>query len=256
VSARCRRAGALLLALSVCAGTAWAFQASPPPPGLSNGSGGAGGHPGHEITFRDVLLGLPVATALGAVLALRPVRRGTPPRNAAVIQTQIILAVVGALVMQVVGASLARAFGIVGAANLVRYRSKVDDPKDAGVMLSCLAIGLASGVGVYWMAAMSTVFIWGVLWVLESFEPQRRQDLLLKIRATGCARFREPIEQVLRKHGVKHDVREVAADEVTFSVNFPAWKKTEPLTNAILALGKPDEIAVEWSDKKPPKATA
>jgi hypothetical protein len=37
--------------------------------------------------------------------------------------------------MLVVGASLARAFGIVGAANLIRYRSKIDDPKDAVVML-------------------------------------------------------------------------------------------------------------------------
>ena len=34
--------------------------------------------------------------------------------------------------MLVVGSSLARAFGIVGAAGLVRYRAKIDDPKDAG----------------------------------------------------------------------------------------------------------------------------
>ena len=61
---------------------------------------------------------LPLATALASVLALRPRRRGTPERNLAVIHTQIILAVVGALVMLVVGSSLARAFGIVGAAGL------------------------------------------------------------------------------------------------------------------------------------------
>ena len=47
--------------------------------------------------------------------------------------------------MLVVGASLARAFGIVGAANLIRYRSKIDDPKDAVVMLCALAVGLAVG---------------------------------------------------------------------------------------------------------------
>ena len=43
--------------------------------------------------------------------------------------------------MLVVGSSLARAFGIVGAAGLVRYRAKIEDPKDAGVMLSTLAVG-------------------------------------------------------------------------------------------------------------------
>ena len=85
-------------------------------------------------------------------LALRPRRRGTPVRQPAVVQTQIVLAVVGALIMLVVGASLARAFGIVGAANLIRYRSKIDDPKDAVVMLCALSVGLAAGVGLYGLA--------------------------------------------------------------------------------------------------------
>src|SRR5258707_612635 len=92
--------------------------------------------------------------------------RGTPPRQAHVIQTQIILAVVGAVVMLVVGSSLARAFGIVGAAGLVRYRAKIEDPKDAGVMLSTLAVGLAAGVGVWMLAVFATVFILVVLAVV------------------------------------------------------------------------------------------
>ena len=87
---------------------------------------------------------LPLATALGAALALRPRRRGTPKRSSQVVQTQIILAIIGALVMIVVGTSLARAFGVVGAAGLVRYRAKIDDPKDAGVMLTTLAVGLGA----------------------------------------------------------------------------------------------------------------
>ena len=64
-----------------------------------------------------------------------------------VVQTQVMLAIVGCLVMLIVGDSLARAFAIAGAAGLVRYRSKIDDPKDASVMLACLSVGLASGVG-------------------------------------------------------------------------------------------------------------
>ena len=75
-----------------------------------------------------------------------------------VVQTQIILAIVGAIVMLVVGASLPRAFGIVGAAGLIRYRAKISDPKDAGVMLSTLALGLACGVGLYLLAVFATFF--------------------------------------------------------------------------------------------------
>ncbi len=83
-----------------------------------------------EIDFH-AFVALPLATLLGAALALRPRRRGTPERSSQVVQTQIILSIIGALVMIVVGTSLARAFGVVGAAGLVRYRAKIDDPKDA-----------------------------------------------------------------------------------------------------------------------------
>src|SRR4051812_29236821 len=111
------------------------------------------------VQLMHAVVRLPVAAAFASVLALRPRRRGTPKRQAQVIQTQIILAIVGAVVMLVVGSSLARAFGIVGAAGLVRYRAKIDDPKDAGVMLSTLAVGLASGVGLWMLGAFATGFI-------------------------------------------------------------------------------------------------
>ena len=121
--------------------------------------------------LRHAVTRLPVAAGLACVLALRPRRRGTPHRQAPVIQTQIILAVVGSVVMLVVGASLARAFGIVGAAGLVRYRAKIEDPKDAGVMLSTLAVGLACGVGLYVFAIFAAVFVLIVLVVIESIDP-------------------------------------------------------------------------------------
>src|SRR5213594_4450998 len=135
----------------------------------------------HQL--RHALVRLPFAAALACVLALRPRRRGTPRRQAQVIQTQIILAIVGAVVMLVVGSSLARAFGIVGAAGLVRYRAKIEDPKDAGVMLSTLAVGLAAGVGLWMLAVFGTVFILGILWIIESFEPKARQLFTLKVIA-------------------------------------------------------------------------
>ena len=93
----------------------------------------------------EAVVRLPLAAVLCAALAMRPRRAGTPPRRPAVVQTQIILAVVGALVMIVVGASLARAFGVVGIAGLVRYRAKIDDPKDAGVMLAAQQASVCTG---------------------------------------------------------------------------------------------------------------
>jgi len=218
---------------------------------LTQAQPSTGDLPNHlESEVRHALIRLPLSAVLCAALAIRPKRKGTPARQPAVIQTQIILALVGALVMLVVGASLARAFGIVGAASLVRYRAKVDDPKDAGVMLSCLGIGLASGVGIYWVATFATFFILAVVWVLESLEPKTRKEFLLKIKAPESGELRAAIEGLLKTNKIQHELRASSGEDVTYAVKVPLSKKTDVLTNAILDLGPKDQMSVEWSDKK------
>ena len=205
-------------------------------------------HPLHEID--DAMLRLPLAAALGTALALRPRRKGTPRRDPAVIQTQIILAVVGAIIMLVIGASLARAFGIVGAASLIRYRSKIDDPKDAVVMLSALSVGLASGVGLYALSVFSTLFLVAALSVIESFEQgMKRFDLRIKA-GKDTDSMRPQFEEVLRRYKLKFDLRTSSDDEVCYDVQVPLETRTDRISNAILKLDPEGHASVEWSDKK------
>lgn len=193
---------------------------------------------------------LPLATALGAVLALRPRRRGTPKRSPPVVQTQIILAIIGALVMIVVGTSLARAFGVVGAAGLVRYRAKVEDPKDAGVMLTTLAVGLGSGIGLYGLAVFATAFLMAVLWVIESFEPKARKQFILEIKAKEVTQMQTKIETLLRRRRVKCELRESKPGELSYFVELPMDLKTDGISAEILALDPDPEIGVEWKTEK------
>ena len=205
-------------------------------------------HPLHEID--DAMIRLPLAAVLGAALALRPRRRGTPKRDPAVVQTQIILAVVGAVIMLVVGASLARAFGIVGAANLIRYRSKIEDPKDAVVMLCALAVGLASGVGLYALSAFSTVFLVAALWVIEGFEQgQKRFDLKIKA-GKNTDELRPQLEEILRRYKLKFELRTSSDEEVCYDVQVPLEMRTDRVSNAILKLDPEGHASVEWVDKK------
>jgi len=202
----------------------------------------------------SAMVRLPVAALLGAALAFRPKRRGTPTRTPAVVQTQIILAVVGAVIMLVVGASLARAFGIVGAANLIRYRSKIDDPKDAGVMLCCLAVGLAAGVGLLALAAFSTAFLVMTVAAIESFEPSRSQQFEVKITVSSDAGDLRPrLEKIFERFEIEHSLRTTSNEELAYDVKVPFGVETEPVTNAILKLGPEDKVAVAWGDKKPKK---
>jgi uncharacterized membrane protein YhiD involved in acid resistance len=197
------------------------------------------------------LVRLPLAGLLGAALALRPKRPGTPPRTPAVVQTQIMLAIVGAVVMLVVGASLARAFGIVGVANLIRYRTKIDDPKDAVVMLCALAVGLASGVGLYAIAGFSTIFIGGVLWVVESFEPKSLKRFEVTVKAgDDTDTLRPKIEAILGRFGVGFELRTSSDAAVCYDVQVPLEVQTDRVSNAILSLDPDGHAAVEWAETK------
>lgn len=200
------------------------------------------------LEAQAVVVRLPLAAALGTALALRPRRRGTPIRQPAVVQTQIVLAIVGALIMLVVGASLARAFGIVGAANLIRYRSKIDDPKDAVVMLSALSVGLAAGVGLFVLALFSTMFLVISLWIIEGFEPQTRAFELSVKLGDKTSDLRPRIEAVLRRFKAEYELRQSGEDEVTYQVTAPLEMHTDRVSNALTALadGKGE---VKWSEK-------
>jgi len=196
---------------------------------------------------------LPCAALLaGALGYLRPVRRGLIQRPSHVIQTQVLLAMVGAIIILVVADSLARAFAIVGAAGLVRYRAKIDDPKDAGVLLISLAIGLIMGTGLVLLAIFTTLFVMGVLWLLESLEPVDRALYELKISTKDAMKMRPRVDQVLRKAEVKFELRGSSPDELTYEVRVPFDKKLGKLTKQIIKLDKDDETSAEWTSKKPP----
>ena len=203
---------------------------------------------------------LSVAALLGAALGvLRPVRREIVPRSWHVIHAQILLAIVGALIIIVVAESLARAFAIVGAAGLVRYRARIDDPKDAGVMLVALAIGLTVGSGQLVFATTACLFVIAVLWVLESLEPEAKSRFDLKITAKHSDRLRPEIEHALNQKGISYELRGSSPEELRYEVTVPYQRKIRKLTKLIRSLdghahqghnGRTGSPSVEWEIKK------
>jgi hypothetical protein len=160
--------------------------------------------------FQEELLAsalrLPLAALLGTVLALRPraaARRSAARRRPDADHPRRRRS----LIMLVVGASLARAFGVAGAANLIRYRSKIDDPKDAVRDVVRAVGGLAAGVGLYGLAVIGTLFIALCLWIIEGFEPQTRLfELTIKL-GDKTSRLQPKIEEVCAATRSRYELR-------------------------------------------------
>ena len=194
---------------------------------------------------------LSLAAVLGAALSVvRPVRRGVVPRSAHIIQAQVLLAIVGAIIIVVVAESLARAFAIVGAAGLVRYRARVSDPKDAGVMLVALAIGLTVGSEMYVFAITGCLFVMGVLWFLESIEPPARTRFELTIGGKDTDKLRPEIEHALAQKGVNCELLGSSPHELHYEVTVPFDQEIRKLTKLIRGLDDRHGTSVEWDIKK------
>jgi hypothetical protein len=71
--------------------------------------------------------------------------------------TLIFVTFIVAIVMMVIGGSLARAFALVGALSIIRFRTVLKDTKDLSYVFGALALGMAAGTGNYFLAAFGTV---------------------------------------------------------------------------------------------------
>lgn len=134
-----------------------------------------------------ILIRLLFAFALGALIAYRPWRRLFGDRARAVqaetAQSQTIIAVAGALMIVVIGDSLARAFGLVGLGTFIRFRAAIKDPRDVAIMLITIAVGMACGLGFIQTAAAGTVFVVVILALFDRLGHHPRRRLRTSITA-------------------------------------------------------------------------
>ena len=108
----------------------------------------SGAAPLQSISSVEIILHLLLAFALGLSVAViyRIVNRNKA-LNPTFMSTLIILAMVVALVMMVIGNSIARAFSLVGALSIIRFRTVVKDNRDIAFVFFALAGGMAAGIG-------------------------------------------------------------------------------------------------------------
>src|ERR1041385_831065 len=208
-----------------------------------------------EATSARIALRFSLAAFLASLLAFRP-RRGA--RNPYVAQTQILMAVVAGAMMMVVGDSAARAFGIFAAASLVRFRTNIRDPKEATVLLVCLGVGLASGVGRWDMAVILTLFVLIALSVLEYFERfQVFRSMEIKVQTRSIDRTDEVLKGLFERYNFEFELRELNredADEplgtIVYLVNLDPVASTSKLSEEILSGDRDNVDSVEWDQKE------
>jgi len=117
---------------------------------------------------QEIVLNLIFAFFLGFIISLvyKKTHKGLSYSQSFVLTT-IFVAVIVAMVIMVIGNNLARAFALVGALSIIRFRTVVKDTKDTAYIFWSLAAGMASGTGNYFLAISGTAIISMIAFVLN-----------------------------------------------------------------------------------------
>lgn len=101
------------------------------------------------LTWEEVIFHLLLAAVYGACVAavfkLSYGRR--KPDGSIMVTTLVLLSILVAMVSMVIGESVARAFSLVGALSIVRFRTVVEDTRDTVFVIFAVIVGMAAGAG-------------------------------------------------------------------------------------------------------------
>ena len=150
----------------------------------------------------EVFVRLLAALVLGWVVSWIYSRTTSGEESAASLPTTLVLlAVLIAMVTQVIGDNVARAFSLVGALSIVRFRTVVRDTRDTAFVIFAVVVGMAVGSQQPWVAVLGILVGGGASFALAWREGRPAgpgvPTMVLKLRVSVGTELEPLLEQVL-----------------------------------------------------------
>lgn len=201
----------------------------------------------------DVLLTLSLSFILSVVIcSVYKATHQNVSYSQSFVQTLVVVCMVISVIMLIVGSNIARAFALVGALSVVRFRNALKETRDVGFIFLVMAVGMAAGTRFYVLAIAATAAICTVI-ILMSRMNAFASDIhrqVVKVQVPPEGDFDALIEDVLVKMTKSFDlvstetVRSGALLELFYTVEMQ--KKTRPreLVEALTAVNTGQRVTV------------
>ena len=198
-----------------------------------------------------------MALALGVAVSglYRWARRGEAIQPTFV-TTLILLSALIAMATQIIGDNIARAFSLVGALSVVRFRTVVKDTQDTAFVIFAVVVGMAAGAN-HLLVGLIGLVILGVA-SLALWPPGRggvwpRTDATLTLRVGLAESLRIAVELVLSTSAVSYDLtsvssaRQGSAFDLTYRVRLLPGSSPAALVAELNAMDGVDNVELSRS---------
>ncbi|MFI7306922.1 DUF4956 domain-containing protein [Micromonospora aurantiaca] len=157
------------------------------------------------------------------------------------VQTLVILGMLIALIMLVVGSNIARAFALVGALSVVRFRNAIKETRDVGFIFLVMGVGMAAGTRFYTLAIVAAVAISLIIVVMYRFNwfASSVQRQVVKVQVPPDGNYTASVQDVLIAHTSEFElvsmesIRGGALTELMYTVRLKKGHEPGDLINAL-----------------------
>ena len=155
------------------------------------------------FTMWDVAFALVLSFVLALVIAkvYKETHKGVS-YSQSYVHTVVIMAVVVSLIMLIIGSNIARAFSLVGALSIIRFRNAVKETRDVGFVFLAMAIGMACGTRFYLMAVFATFVISGFILLMDKMNLFAKdiKERILMVQVSEDFPYESAFDGVFRKY--------------------------------------------------------
>lgn len=180
------------------------------------------------IGIETVLVRVALSFVLGMLIALTYRRTHKAfAYSYSMVTSIVMIAMIVSMVLMVIDNSLARAFGLVGALSIIRFRTPVKDMKDMIYLFSAIAAGIAVGAGAYLVAVIcvfATLVVSYMMFYVK-FGQKQTDELLIKLFAgrapidEGKSDYEALLEQDCRSYSlIEMNANKDGATELVYSI--------------------------------------
>ncbi|MCK5882545.1 MAG: DUF4956 domain-containing protein [Bacteriovoracaceae bacterium] len=211
---------------------------------------------GAIFSVGDMFLGMSVTTILNLIIAKSYKDTHSGPNYSKTFLTSLfIMSISTSIVMMIIGSNIARAFSLIGALSIIRFRTAVKDPRDTAYLFAGVVTGMGCGTGFYLPAIVLTLFLCTFLYVYDRFEFSLKKNLtsIIKLNMqTGV----DPSEHLkpFKNLSIINKITDYSNSSITYVYSFsPANNDSfDSIEDQLGAISGVNQVSIYQADQHAP----